>query len=268
MASSGSFGSVKVDRAAGRDVGNAEVSQRAVGLCRRRGCDAGRALLPAHASSRAPGRKARGTVGPRRIYKRSTRRFGRIFCSIRCTRSVNSGARAEATTRTPCSTTSEVCFTKFNARRRASRSRCPRSSSSSANTSRSRRCGFAIVCVPPSARRTVRSSVSCPPLILQPIVENAVRHGISAVSTSGTLEVTAEMLARHVRLTVRDDGPGMNAVTSQPGSGTGLRNTRERLVATLRHRRRARASATGRRGGTIVTHRHSSRATAIATEGE
>jgi len=68
-----------------------------------------------------------------------------------------------------------------------------------------------------------------PPLILQPIVENAVRHGISAVSTSGTVEVTAEMLARHVRLTVRDDGPGVNAVTSQPGSGTGLRNTRERL---------------------------------------
>ena len=39
----------------------------------------------------------------------------------------------------------------------------------------------------------------------------------------------AEMLACHVRLTVRDDGPGVNAVTSQPGSGTGLRNTRERL---------------------------------------
>ena len=69
-----------------------------------------------------------------------------------------------------------------------------------------------------------------PPLILQPIVENAVRHGISAVSTSGTVDVRAEMLARHVRLTVRDDGPGMSAATSQPGSGTGLKNTRERLA--------------------------------------
>jgi LytS/YehU family sensor histidine kinase len=68
-----------------------------------------------------------------------------------------------------------------------------------------------------------------PPFILQPIVENAVRHGISAVSTSGTVEVIAEMLARHVRLTVRDDGPGVHAATSQPGTGTGLPNTRERL---------------------------------------
>ena len=75
-------------------------------------------------------------------------------------------------------------------------------------------------------------AVEClvPPLILQPIVENAVRHGISAVSTSGTVDVRAEMLARHVRLTVRDDGPGMSAATSQPGSGTGLKNTRERLA--------------------------------------
>ena len=69
-----------------------------------------------------------------------------------------------------------------------------------------------------------------PPLILQPIVENAVRHGISAVSSSGTVEVNAELMARHLRLSVRDDGPGISAVTSQPGSGTGLRNTRERLT--------------------------------------
>jgi LytS/YehU family sensor histidine kinase len=80
--------------------------------------------------------------------------------------------------------------------------------------------------------RAADGTLEClvPPLILQPIVENAVRHGISAVSTSGTVEVTAELLARHVRLTVRDDGPGVNAATSQPGSGTGLKNTRERLA--------------------------------------
>jgi two-component system, LytTR family, sensor kinase len=68
-----------------------------------------------------------------------------------------------------------------------------------------------------------------PPLILQPLVENAVRHGVSAVSTSGTVEVTAVLKGDTLQLTVRDDGPGMNAVSKQPGSGTGLRNTRERL---------------------------------------
>jgi two-component system LytT family sensor kinase len=69
-----------------------------------------------------------------------------------------------------------------------------------------------------------------PPLILQPLVENAVRHGLSAASTAGTIEVTATRHNGHLRLRVRDDGPGMAAATPQPGSGTGLANTRERLA--------------------------------------
>ena len=68
-----------------------------------------------------------------------------------------------------------------------------------------------------------------PPLILQPIVENAVRHGISAASAAGALEVTAHVEGRRLLLRVRDDGPGMNGKSVAPGSGTGLRNTRERL---------------------------------------
>jgi len=69
-----------------------------------------------------------------------------------------------------------------------------------------------------------------PPLILQPLVENAVRHGISAVSTAGILEVSATRDGSRLRLVVRDDGPGLSAATKSPGSGTGLRNTRERLA--------------------------------------
>jgi signal transduction histidine kinase len=68
-----------------------------------------------------------------------------------------------------------------------------------------------------------------PPLILQPLVENAVRHGISAVSSACTVEVRATLTDGKLSLTVRDDGPGMGRAASQPGSGTGLRNTRERL---------------------------------------
>lgn len=68
-----------------------------------------------------------------------------------------------------------------------------------------------------------------PPLILQPLVENAVRHGIAAVSTASLVEVRAELDGGRLRLTVLDDGPGMTAVSPQPGSGTGLSNTRERL---------------------------------------
>jgi two-component system, LytTR family, sensor kinase len=69
-----------------------------------------------------------------------------------------------------------------------------------------------------------------PPLILQPLVENAVRHGISAVSSAGHVEVSATLTDGRLSLTVRDDGPGIGHATSQPGSGTGLRNTRERLA--------------------------------------
>jgi sensor histidine kinase YesM len=68
-----------------------------------------------------------------------------------------------------------------------------------------------------------------PPLILQPLVENAVRHGISRASSAGRIEVSAALRNGDLRLTVVDDGPGFDAATRQPGSGTGLRNTSERL---------------------------------------
>ena len=91
-----------------------------------------------------------------------------------------------------------------------------------------------------------------PPLILQPIVENAVRHGISAVSTAGVLEVKATREGSRLRLVVRDDGPGISAVTKSPGTGTGLRNTRERL-AQLYGDRGLISIADAPGGGTIVT---------------
>jgi signal transduction histidine kinase len=69
-----------------------------------------------------------------------------------------------------------------------------------------------------------------PPLILQPIVENALRHGISASSSASVVEVHASVAAGRLHLHVRDDGPGMSAPPARPGSGTGLRNTWERLA--------------------------------------
>jgi signal transduction histidine kinase len=68
-----------------------------------------------------------------------------------------------------------------------------------------------------------------PPLILQPLVENAVRHGISARSSAGRLRVEARRRDGRLVLVVEDDGPGLDAPTATPGSGTGLATTRERL---------------------------------------
>lgn len=69
-----------------------------------------------------------------------------------------------------------------------------------------------------------------PPLLLQPLVENAIRHGISARSSAGRLEVAATRRDGRLHLVVEDDGPGMDASSPSPGTGVGLANTRERLA--------------------------------------
>lgn len=70
-----------------------------------------------------------------------------------------------------------------------------------------------------------------PNLILQPIVENAIRHGIAPQPTPGRLDITARRANRKLCLEVRDNGPGLD--TSGSGSvyreGLGLANTRARL---------------------------------------
>jgi LytS/YehU family sensor histidine kinase len=69
-----------------------------------------------------------------------------------------------------------------------------------------------------------------PHLILQPLVENAVRHGISRRSTNGEIRIAASHDGRSLCLQVRDNGPGMGEFDeSQTKTGLGLRATRERL---------------------------------------
>jgi two-component system, LytTR family, sensor kinase len=70
--------------------------------------------------------------------------------------------------------------------------------------------------------------VYVPSLALQPLVENAIKHGISAESGAGQLEITAQRYNGRVRFCIRDDGPG-----PPPGShlrfGVGLTNVQSRL---------------------------------------
>ncbi len=71
-----------------------------------------------------------------------------------------------------------------------------------------------------------------PPLILQPLVENAVRHGIAPRSAPGRIHISATRVEDSLHLVVRDDGVGMpdplHAV-AHSGGGVGLRSTRTRL---------------------------------------
>jgi signal transduction histidine kinase len=70
-----------------------------------------------------------------------------------------------------------------------------------------------------------------PPLVLQPLVENAVKHGIAASVEAGEVVVSAEVESGRLVLRVRDDGPGLRSNGSHAGTGTGLRNVRERLAS-------------------------------------
>jgi two-component system LytT family sensor kinase len=73
-------------------------------------------------------------------------------------------------------------------------------------------------------------AVLVPTFILQPLVENAIRHGISARPGLGLIEVSAWLEHGTLRLRVRDDGPGLPAGWSlEATAGVGLSNTRERL---------------------------------------
>jgi two-component system, LytTR family, sensor kinase len=70
-----------------------------------------------------------------------------------------------------------------------------------------------------------------PSLVLQPLVENALKHAISVREEGGTLLVKAQRLEDRLRLIVADDGPGFSAQSpSAEPLGVGLRNTRDRLA--------------------------------------
>jgi two-component system LytT family sensor kinase len=69
-----------------------------------------------------------------------------------------------------------------------------------------------------------------PRLVLQPLVENAIRHGLAPRSVPGRIEVRAERAAGEVTLTVVDDGVGVDTDDGRPRrEGIGLGNTRARL---------------------------------------
>ncbi len=71
-----------------------------------------------------------------------------------------------------------------------------------------------------------------PNLILQPLVENAIRHGIAPRATPGRVQISADRDDGMLCLGVRDDGPGLSRTAKargRGGTGIGLSNTRERL---------------------------------------
>jgi LytS/YehU family sensor histidine kinase len=71
-------------------------------------------------------------------------------------------------------------------------------------------------------------SAAFPPMMLQSMVENAIKHGLECKPEGGTLRIVAEVAHSKLRVTVADDGVGFGVVKSD-GTGLGLTNIRERL---------------------------------------
>jgi len=94
-----------------------------------------------------------------------------------------------------------------------------------------------------------------PNLILQPIVENAIRHGIAPRSAAGRIEVSARRSNGMLRLQVKDNGPGLTMdllLNKGSNQGIGMANTRERLDQLFGNKHRFELS-NDPEGGLIVT---------------
>jgi sensor histidine kinase YesM len=71
---------------------------------------------------------------------------------------------------------------------------------------------------------------SVPNLLLQPLVENSVRHGICKRARGGRIEIAAHRTGERLRIEIRDDGVGLPATWAwRDASGIGLSNVRARL---------------------------------------
>jgi signal transduction histidine kinase len=74
------------------------------------------------------------------------------------------------------------------------------------------------------------TAAAVPTLLLQPLVENAIRHGVSQIAAPGAIEISAWRSDERLHLRVRDSGPGLPAGwTLESSAGIGLKNTRARL---------------------------------------
>jgi signal transduction histidine kinase len=68
-----------------------------------------------------------------------------------------------------------------------------------------------------------------PSVLLQPLIENAIQHGIAALNRPGRLSIRARRDDGHLLLQVQDTGPGLKTGVATSGSGIGLANTESRL---------------------------------------
>ena len=92
-----------------------------------------------------------------------------------------------------------------------------------------------------------------PPLLLQPLVENAIKHGLEPKVEGGRIEVAARRDAGNLVLDVRDTGVGLSHAAATAGTRFGLAQVRERLATLYAERAQvALEAAADADGGTMA----------------
>jgi len=88
--------------------------------------------------------------------------------------------------------------------------------------------------------------VELPPMVLQPLVENSVKHGISPKEEGGTVTLSIFHKDDLVQFEIKDDGVGINnnSEYETSHSGVGLKNSNERLINMFNYKSRLKTSAT------------------------
>jgi hypothetical protein len=86
-------------------------------------------------------------------------------------------------------------------------------------------------------------NVRIPPMILQPVVENAVRHGIASRIEGGVVRLSAKISTGRLVLVVEDSGSGLKTKDKSGRQGIGLNNVRDRLKHIYRDQAMLRLSA-------------------------
>jgi two-component system sensor histidine kinase AlgZ len=70
-----------------------------------------------------------------------------------------------------------------------------------------------------------------PSMLLQPLIENAVRHGIAPLVEGGTIRIESKLQGAQLQIRVQNSGPASSGLVApkEPANGIGIHNTAERL---------------------------------------
>jgi Histidine kinase len=97
------------------------------------------------------------------------------------------------------------------------------------------------------------ASLPVPPLLLQPLVENAIKHGLEPKLAGGRISIAARREAALLHLTVRDTGVGLAAAAQGANTSFGLEQVRSRLVTLFGERAQfSLMAAADAEGGTLA----------------